>query len=239
MRILKLSLMLLSLGVFIMSAPLSARADEWNKATKLTFNRPVEVPGMILGPGTYVFRLADLSDRHVVQIFNADESHLYEDVLAIPAYREILTDKTVVTFEERAKGAPEAIATWFYPGDNDGEEFVYPKAVPQVASLTTVNPAASPATRMKPAATEQQVNKPAVQPAVAAAPETEPVAVAQNSTPAKPTTTPVAAPSPAPAQKHAAKNLPKTASPMPTLILIGLLSLGGSTRIRLLSKRAA
>jgi hypothetical protein len=239
MRILKLSSMLLSLGVFIMSAPMSARADEWNKATKLTFNRPVEVPGMILGPGTYVFKLADLSDRNVVQIFNADESHLYEDVLAIPAYRETLTDEAVVTFEERAKGAPEAIATWFYPGDNYGEEFVYPKAVPQVASLTTVNPAASPVTRMKPAAPEQQVNKPAVQPAVAAAPATEPVVVAQNSTPAKPTATPAAAPSPAPAQKHAAKKLPKTASPMPTLILIGLLSLGGSAGIRLLSKRSA
>lgn len=237
MRILKLSLMLLSLGVFIVSAPLSARADEWTKTTKLTFNRPVEVPGMILGPGTYVFRLADLSDRNVVQIFNADESHLYEDVLAIPAYRETLTDKTVVTFEERAKGAPEAIATWFYPGDNYGEEFVYPKVVPQVASLTTVSPAASPATRMKPAAPEQQVHKPAAQPAVAAAPE--PVEVAQNSTPAKPTVTPAAAPSPAPAQKHAAKKLPKTASPMPTLILIGLLSLGGSAGIRVLSKKSA
>ena len=239
MRILKLSLMLLSLGVFIMSAPLSARADEWNKATTMTFNRPVEVPGMILGPGTYVFKLADLSDRNVVQIFNADESHLYEDVLSIPAYRENVTDKTVVTFEERAKGAPEAIATWFYPGDNYGEEFVYPKAVPQVASLTTVNPAASAATRMKPAAPEQQVNKPAVQPAVAAASETEPVVVAQNSTPAKPAATPAAAPSPAPAQKQAANKLPKTASPMPSLILIGLLSLGGSAGIRLLSKRSA
>ena len=154
MRILKLFLMWLSLGVFIVSAPLSARADEWNKATKLTFNRPVEVPGMILGPGTYVFRLADLSDRNVVQIFNADETHLYEDVLAIPAYRENLTDKTVVTFEERVKGAPEAIATWFYPDDNYGREFVYPKAVPQVASLTSVKPAAPLATRMKPAAPE-------------------------------------------------------------------------------------
>src|SRR5215471_6656697 len=239
MRILKLSLMLLSLGVFIMSAPLSARADEWNKATTLTFDHPVEVPGMILGAGTYVFRLADLSDRNVVQILNADESHLYENVLAIPAYRETLTDKTVVTFEERAKGAPAAIATWFYPDDNYGEEFVYPKAVPQVASLTTVNPAASAATRMKPAAPEQQVNKPAVQPAVAAASETEPVVVAQNSTPAKPAATPAAAPSPAPAQKQAANKLPKTASPMPSLILIGLLSLGGSAGIRLLSKRSA
>lgn len=239
MRILKLSLMLLSLGVFIMSAALSARADEWNKATKLTFNRPVEVPGMILGPGTYVFRLADLSDRNVVQIFNADESHLYEDVLAIPAYRQTLTDKTVVTFEERAKGAPGAIATWFYPGDNYGEEFVYPKAVPQVASLTTVQPAASLATRPKPAAPEQQVNTPAAQPAVAAAPKTDLVAVAQNSTPVRPAAIRAASPSPAPAQKQAANKLPKTASPMPTLILMGILSLGGSAGIRLLSKRSA
>jgi hypothetical protein len=72
MRILKLFLVLLSLGVFLVSAPLSAKADQWNKATKLTFNRPVEVPGMVLGAGTYVFRLADVVDRNVVQILNAE-----------------------------------------------------------------------------------------------------------------------------------------------------------------------
>ena len=52
----------------------SAKADEWNKKTVVTFNEPVEVPGVgaqILPAGTYVFKLLDSpSDRHIVQIFN-------------------------------------------------------------------------------------------------------------------------------------------------------------------------
>jgi hypothetical protein len=114
-----------SLAVLVLWAPLAAKADDWNKETVMTFNKPVEVPGMVLGPGTYDFRLLDsVSDRNVVQILNADGSHLYENVLAIPAYRAQASDKTVVTFEERAKGSPQAIASWFFPGDNFGEEFV-------------------------------------------------------------------------------------------------------------------
>ncbi len=64
----------------------------------MTFNKPVEIPGMVLGPGTYVFKLLDSpADRNVVQIFNADESHLYEDILAVPAYRP--EPRTVQIFE--------------------------------------------------------------------------------------------------------------------------------------------
>jgi len=231
--------MLLTMGVFVVSAPVNARADEWNKATTLTFNRSVEVPGMVLGAGTYVFRLADTVDRNVVQILNGDETHLYENVLAVPAYRQNPADKTVVTFEERAKGSPEAIATWFYPGDNYGQEFVYPKALSQVASLAPVSPAAPTPARQQPVAREQEINKSVKQPAVASAAKTEPVQIAQNSTPAKQPAIPPATPVPAPAQKQSAKKLPRTASPVPALILIGLLSLGGSAGIRVLSKHSA
>lgn len=135
MRVFKLLVCMSSLAVLVLWAPLAAKADDWNKETVMTFNKPVEVPGMVLGPGTYDFRLMDsVSDRNVVQILNADGSHLYENVLAIPAYRAQASDKTVVTFEERAKGSPQAIATWFFPGDTFGEEFVYSKASPSGAT---------------------------------------------------------------------------------------------------------
>src|SRR5436190_7381218 len=95
-----------------------ASADEWNKKTVVTFSQPVEVPGVgaqVLPAGTYVFKLVDsLSDRHIVQIFNADMTHLYTTILAVPNYRPDVTDKTVITFKERAEGQPEAIRTWFY-----------------------------------------------------------------------------------------------------------------------------
>jgi hypothetical protein len=77
----------------------------------------------------YVFRLMDsLSDRNIVQVFNKDESHIYATILAIPNFRLRATDKTVITFAERAAGEPQAIKAWFYPGDNWGQEFVYPRS---------------------------------------------------------------------------------------------------------------
>ena len=130
--------MMLCFGVFVFSSPLAAKADEWSRATSLTFNKPVEIPGMVLGPGTYVFKLLDSpADRNVVQIFNAGRKIISTKTF-LP-FRPIgpnPTDKTVITFEERAEGSPEAIKEWFYPGDIDGLEFVYPKVnVAKVAAL--------------------------------------------------------------------------------------------------------
>src|ERR1700736_4572024 len=114
---------------------LSAKADEWNRKTVITFSGPVEIPGVhltgwgVLPAGTYVFKILDSqSDRHIVQIFSKDELTVYATILAIPNYRLKATDKTVMTFRERPAGQPEALRAWFYPGRNWGEEFVYPKA---------------------------------------------------------------------------------------------------------------
>jgi hypothetical protein len=91
----------------------TASAQAWNKRTSVTFSGPVEIPGVgaqVLPAGTYVFRLLDSqSDRNIVQILNADESHVYATILAIPNYRLRATDKTVMTFAERAAGEPQAI----------------------------------------------------------------------------------------------------------------------------------
>jgi hypothetical protein len=74
--------------LMVMTLPTAVMADEWNKATQLTFNEPVEVPGAVLTPGTYWFTLADSdSDRNIVDIWNADRTHLIRTILAIPDYR--------------------------------------------------------------------------------------------------------------------------------------------------------
>jgi hypothetical protein len=105
-----------------------AAASVSNEQTKITFNEPVEVPGMVLPAGTYTFSLLPgASDRNIVQIYNAAGTKFYTNVLAIPDYRIEPTGKTVLKFEERAPGSPEAIRVWFYPGLQFGQEFVYPK----------------------------------------------------------------------------------------------------------------
>ncbi len=245
MRVFKSLVMMFCLGVLIVSVPLIAKADEWNKETIMTFNQPVEVPNMVLKPGTYEFRLLDSpSDRHVVQILNADGTHLYENVLAIPAYRLEPTDRTVVTFDERAQGAPQAIATWFYPGDTSGEEFVYPKVNPAgltaKAIATPATPPVTPSqTASKPASPTPQTTASAAaqtKPATVRVTENQPVQVAQASTQAKPAMSSTAT-GPHP-QKQTPKQLPKTASPLPLLIVLGLLSLGGSAGIHVFSKHS-
>lgn len=114
----------------------AALAQPRDRKTTVTFSQPFEIPGVgpqgsgpqVLPAGTYVFTLVDsLSDRHIVRIFSSDEKQVHATILAIPNSRLRSTDKTVITFSERAEGEPQAIRAWFYPGDSSGQEFAYPK----------------------------------------------------------------------------------------------------------------
>ena len=136
----------------------AAKADEWDKQTVLTFNEPVEIPGKVLPAGTYVLRLSDSqSDRNVVQVFTEDQKQLLATILAIPAYRVEPTGKTVVTFDERPSGSPEALHEWFYPGETYGLEFVYPKSETQLAKSEQPAPPAQAPTQPEPPSAPQQL----------------------------------------------------------------------------------
>jgi len=104
----------------------SAHADEWNQETVLTFSQPVEIPGQVLPAGTYRFILLDsVSDRDVVQVFSSDWSKLYATLFTVPSERPEPTGETAIRFAERPSDQPEAITTWFYPGEITGHEFIY------------------------------------------------------------------------------------------------------------------
>lgn len=106
-----------------------ARADEFDQATKLTFNQSVQIPGHVLPAGTYWFVLVDHGfDLNIVQIYNPDRSQLYATILTNTSERSQPTDNTAITFAERQSMPTNAIVTWFYPGRTSGHEFVYSKA---------------------------------------------------------------------------------------------------------------
>lgn len=119
----------LSVVALVMLIGVSARADNLNKLTIVTFNEPVELPGnVVLQPGTYAFVVGEsYGFRHLVQVFDKDRTHLYATVLAIPNYRDKATEETVVKFAETPAGNPIALKEWFYPANGFGQEFVYPK----------------------------------------------------------------------------------------------------------------
>jgi hypothetical protein len=215
--------------LFLLGAVLAGptRADQWNKKTIVTFSQPVEVPGnMVLPAGKYVFKLLDsLSYRHIVQIWNEDETKLFTTILAIPNYRLEPTGETVIEFHERPGTQPQALRAWFYPGDNFGQEFAYREK--RALQLAEASNEIVPAETAEPTAeTLKSV------PLVAATPsqKEEPIAQAIQTTPLPEKTAPVVA---------EAKELPKTASPVPLVGLIGLVSVGLAFGLRLLVKRTS
>ena len=214
----RLVLAMASIGLLGVAFAPSGRADEWNKKTTLTVGESFQVPNKILPPGTYVIKLLDSpSDRHIVQIFNADETQILTTILAIPNYRLQPTGKTVVSFWETPPGQPKALRAWFYPGDNFGQEFAYPKsAAVQFAAVShetvPTTEAIQPTELPKAEVTQTQ-------------PETQEVAQA-TPPPAPVAQEPALAPAPEAASVPAPQELPKTASPYPLIGLAGILSLG-------------
>jgi hypothetical protein len=208
----------------------AAKADNLDKKTILTFSEPFEVPGVdaqILPAGTYVFKILDSwSDRNIVQIFSADETHVYTTILAIANYRLKATDKTVLTFKERGAGQPEAIKAWFYPGQTWGQEFVYPKKrAIELAKIVKEPVLAMP---LETTATVPVESLKSV-PVAAIKPTGDEIPVAEV----------VQAPPQAQPDTLVAQALPQTASSLPLFALIGVLSLCAGFTLLITVKRSA
>jgi hypothetical protein len=231
MKSVKTAMVVFCLGALGAALAPRAKADEWDNRTVVTFSKPVEIPGMVLPPGKYIFKLLDSeTNRNIVQIFNADQSHLYATLLAISDYRLLPRSKTVISFEERAAGSPEAIKAWFYPGENYGQEFVYPKSRAVELAKAVKQPVMAMPSEMS-----QNISKPAKS-------ATEAHVVAMKKAPVEVVTPPqqiaqVERPNPPVIPEH--KRMPKTASDYPLLALAGLLSLGAAAGLRLFEKVSA
>jgi LPXTG-motif cell wall-anchored protein len=218
---------LIGLGMGLVAS--SARADQWDKKTILTINEPMQLRDTVLPPGQYVFKLLDSqSDRHIVQIFNYDQSRIIDTQLAIPNYRLQPTGHSRFSFWETPAGSTKALRAWFYPGDNFGQEFPYPKhlAMAKTASASVSYREAQPEPAAVPEAAAAEAPAPVTEPETAAAAE------APQPAPAAPVAEDAPAPAAAAAEQDTAAVLPKTASSYPLIGLAGLLSLGAFGMLR-------
>jgi hypothetical protein len=227
MKNVKAAFCLLAISMFGATVLSSARADTWDKKTVVTFSQAVEVPGKVLPAGTYTFQLLDSpSDRHIVQIFTADGSHIIATILAINNYRLEPTGDTVMKFSERPGDSPDALRAWFYPGDNFGQEFVYPKVrAIQLAQTTKL---------IVPAVAVDTLDDNTIRtvPIVAVTPDEKEVEVSTVIQ-----TTPLAPAAVAPAAET--EELPQTASLMPLLALLGATFIGLALGLKFVLKLAS
>jgi hypothetical protein len=239
----------------------NAMADQWNKRTIITVGEPIQVPGKVLQPGKYVMKLMDSpSNRHIVQIFNEDESQLQTTVLAIPNYRLQPTGKTEFQWWETPAGQPRAMRAWFYPGDNFGQEFAYPKSeavtiaaatnqnVPTTYAQNESELATARVGTIDRAGTEMDLDRETYSRendanANAQIAQTTPQATPQQDMAAERQTqrTEIAqntAPMDNEVETTRARTLPRTASAMPLFGVAGFLALGAGMALRALSSRS-
>ena len=249
--------------VVALSGTTAAQTDTRDR-TFLTFSGAVEMPGVTLPAGTYVFKLADTPSRNVVEVWDREEKKMIGHWLFVQADRPEVSQDTVVMFKETAAGTTPAVHYWYYPGERIGKEFVYPKdQAAKIAARTSERvlstdgelsaessvssiDASGKVTEWKPE------RAPAPQPQISSdrnsiegagvprAPEPESRQARAEPAPQVPPPAPApaaAAPARAPApapQVTRTEPLPQTASPLALSALIGALSLAGAAGIRFL-----
>jgi hypothetical protein len=227
----------------IVGTAVSAQETNVSERTFLTFSNSVEMPGMTLQAGTYVFKLADTPTRNVVQVWDNDEKNMLGQWLFVQAERPQVSGETVVMFKETREGATPAVQYWYFPGERIGKEFIYPKdQAERIAARTGLDVRSESgiiegggvaSIQTEPAATAANA-EPAPAPAAAPAPEPAPQVAAAEPAPAPaPVAEPRSVGTSGQAEGQIARaELPQTASPLMLSGLLGLLSLAGAAGLR-------
>jgi hypothetical protein len=232
--------------VAVFAGTTAAQTDTRDR-TFLTFSGAVEMPGVTLPGGTYVFKLADTPSRNVVQVWDREEKKMIGHWLFVQAERPEVSNDTVVMFKETAAGQTPAVHYWYYPGERIGKEFVYPKSqavkiaartnervlstdgeITAESSVSSVD-AKGNVTEWKPErapAPQPQINSDNSIAGAGAPSAPQPERQIARAEPE-----PQQAPAPSVARTEP---LPQTASPLALSALVGLLSLAGAAGIRFL-----
>src|SRR5580698_5381358 len=101
----------------------TASAQTHDERVLFTFSAPVEMPGVALAPGKYIFRLADPdSGRRVIQVVSADSKRVYGMFFTRDIQRPTASSDAEVRFMESPANTPPAIRTMWYAGEVAGRE---------------------------------------------------------------------------------------------------------------------
>src|ERR1700681_396894 len=106
----------LMVGLFAGASARAVQASEADRLTYVTFSGPVEVPGVGLSAGTYIFKLADPETSRVIQVLSKDGKTVYASFFSRPDRLWPSADGTIVTFHDGLAGAPQAVKTWASSG---------------------------------------------------------------------------------------------------------------------------
>jgi hypothetical protein len=129
----------LTLAVLTLSIGGRAEAQPADYRTYFTFSAPVTLPGMTLPAGKYIFRLADPDgSRKVINVMSGDGKKSLAMLHTIPNQASRPPKDAEIRFMETSAQVPPPVKTWWYAGKSIGYEFIYPrKQALQLAKSTS------------------------------------------------------------------------------------------------------
>ena len=245
-------------AAFVCLMATAVSAQPFDKRTLFTFSGPVALPGVTLPAGQYLFRLADPNaDPRVIQVLDAVGRKPYGMFFTLPTERPDPASKPEVRFMETASGMPAAIRTWWYPGERRGYEFIFPKEQAQrlakgatepvltTQAETTTTEQTNTAELSRVGGSGQETNVSATAAPTAATPTgtaqegqlaSSSLAIATPEIPSAVTANPIASAKAEPA-RTARTQLPRTATQLPLIAIVGTATLFSAAAMRYLRTR--
>lgn len=226
------AMLLLAAATFVPAA--FAQAPEYSA---FNLNEPTLVGDKILQPGSYLIRVVHNGvDRNRVQVTDLTKSKIYTTVLTVPHHFAPDESKpaTQLVFFPPVAGEPRILRTWFAPEpvDDEGHDIVFEESRAKMLAKAIGKPVVSytgpvvvaetttPDLRyVTPEATYEPYVAPQVTTSVTETPATTQTTVTETTTTERPT-------------QMASAELPRTASHMPLIMLLGLASLAGALVVR-------
>lgn len=134
-----MTVLLLSIMLLLAAKGLTFAQDNNDRLLKVRVDKSLVVPGSVLEPGDYNFRLVDQAGGpFLVQISKADGSENCGFFSVIPAKRES-AGESEVDVEHPGNRSVGMISDFFFPGESDGYAFVYSKKELQRAEVMAKN----------------------------------------------------------------------------------------------------
>lgn len=98
-----------------------------NRTTYFTFSKAVQLPGVVLPAGTYVFEIVNPNtSSDVVKVQSRDRSKLYLMQITLKVERPRSGNmKTALVLGEGPAGNPPAVKSWFPQDETIGRQFIY------------------------------------------------------------------------------------------------------------------
>ena len=120
------TLLAVALVAVVANSPVGATANA-SKTTYFTFSRAVQLPGVTLPRGTYIFEIVNpYSDSNVVRVMSTDRTKLFALKLTLPVHRQLTSHmKASIQLGEAPSGNPPVVKSWFPEGETRGRAFIY------------------------------------------------------------------------------------------------------------------